>query len=299
MQRLYVLRGLMRLFGPELARLISRVLKIPFMQLSFPAGSIHEDEVLGKLCSDLTSSGFNSFLEITYPRRNKAISLFIHVVLGSNFVQGLRWAYYTRFWSDYSDEKLSKFYQRNVAKNYCGYSKLNNVSWCKVRLSQFRWLNKHFSQKEFSNLTYFEFGGGTGLLPTVATYLGFSKAINYDLDHDALHICEEVIGKLQTLKGKLFTLTDLNVAGNYDVISCHQVIEHFRNPNDCVELLASLMQQNSVLLLSHGYKNPLHPGHIGTLSDDEISALFQSHGLLLLEKRNGIFFFKKIKTDRL
>ena len=259
----------------------------------FSQGSSLEIE-FDKFRSEMRSALGSNYFKISYKEYSRQ-NLIKHFVLGSQFIQMLRWYRATHFLRSYKDSSLEEFYNGQIGRSYCGILKLNNVDWLKSHIIQFSIIQKYFKNKEIS---YVEIGGSSGVLPLFAAYLGYDYVVNSDYNtYDVLlskGVAENLgLGNFEVAKDVI----DPHLRGRFDIVSCHQVIEHTPNPYSFLAMLKSLMSVNSLLILSHGYHLPIYPGHIPHYSEQELEESFTKVGLSVVATSEGnTYYLQKVES---
>ena len=253
----------------------------------FLQGSSLEIE-FDKFRSEVRSALGSNYFTISYKEYSRH-NLIKHFVLGSQFVQMLRWYRATNFLRSYEDSSLEKFYNGQIGRSYCGILKLNNIDWLRSRIIQFAFIQKFFENKEIS---YIEVGGSSGVLPLFAAYLGYDHVVNSDYNNYDVLLSKGVaenlgLGNFAVVKDVI----DPDLRERFDIVSCHQVIEHTPNPDSFLAMLKSLMSANGLLILSHGYHLPIYPGHIPIYSEQELEESFTKVGLHVVARSEGNTYY--------
>ena len=208
--------------------------------------------------------------------------LWNNFIADSQIFQMIRWYRFTKFLSCLDDEILIKYYESQYGRTYCGFLKLNNSSWVRTRVEQFTFLNT-LSDRQF--YSYLEVGGASGVLPLFAAYLGFKKVVNTDFNEEDLNLSIKVSQKLGL---NCFSASvPYTCRDKFDVVSCHQVIEHTNDPENFLTELMGYLNEGGILILSHGYHLPVYPGHIPSLNEEKLLALCQEHSLEVLSEGHG------------
>lgn len=220
----------------------------------------------------------NQFFYLSYSYEKEG-ALFKHYISGSQFFQMLKWYFFTCFGYIVSKKTLNRYYNTLAGRNYCGLLKLNNADWLKTRSSHFDDLKKLLGS--FEGKSYLEFGGSSGVLALYANFLGFKTVHNFDLNKKDVTLCNSVAKTLNCSGLDSFSDMSRIESLKYDVISCHQVLEHTPAPHEVVAKLRNLMHDNSLLVLSHGYALEAYPGHINLPNGRSIDDLIAEAGLSL------------------
>lgn len=253
-----------------------------------PSSKLYEDidlvrSKLANLCSD-------NFFSLTYNQTNK-FPLINNYILGSKFIQMFRWYYLTSFGKKINEKVTKKYYQGFIEKPYCGFLKLNNKAWIEDRFKQFIIINDTFNKKK---LSYIEVGGASGLLPLFAAYQGYKRVVNSDLSLENITLSEQVARKLGLLNFEVVSNVQnfINDQIKFDVVSCHQVIEHTITPIEFVKDLIKLKKEDGIIILSDGYHLPVYPGHIPLEKSMSIKKIFDFCNLKVTFEDNGTYYLK-------
>ena len=168
----------------------------------------------------------------------------------------VRWVKHTFFGIYLNERNISNYYKSSKSLYYSQVEKLADKSSIECRLSQFKFINL----SKINEKSYIEIGGSTGLLPLIAADLGFEIAINYEpsavLSKEGLTIAKNLCLSNYLAVNKLPDDT------KYDIISCHQVLEHILEPIKFLQIICSIMHNETELFLSHSLELFPYPGHI-------------------------------------
>lgn len=230
---------------------------------------------------DIATTINANYFELTY-NGARFQHLWTNFVADAQFFQMIKWYRWTKILSHFDNEVLAKYYESQRGRTYCGFLKLNNISWVRSRLEQFTFLNS-LADRKFNS--YLEVGGASGVLPLFAAYLGYKKVLNTDFNQGDLNLSIKVARSL----GLNCFAADVpsNCNEKFNVVSCHQVIEHTNDPKKFLAELCSCLNECGLLILSHGYHLPVYPGHIPRLNKEKLLVLCREQGLEVLGEGLG------------
>jgi SAM-dependent methyltransferase len=235
------------------------------------------NEACGALYGELLEAGYKDLMEITYPDLSFKAAYNNNFIESSHLRQARAWRR-LRLAGPLTEQSLNVYYNQFSGMPYCGFQKLHNLSWISSRMEQFNYLEDRRDDR--SRMSYLEFGGATGLLPIVASLIGFKNATNLEINSSAAKIGANVAQKLSL---KLRTVDSPPIKETYDVISCHQVIEHFLDPSSLLNTIRGLLSEDGVLFMSHGYHLPAHPGHIPVVAPLEFEKFLNANGFYIAD----------------
>ena len=237
------------------------------------------DSHVGDLYNDLLEAGFNNLFQVTYP------SLKFREACVENFLRSSQYRQRKKWQSVIAHEPvvpsdLSAYYNSFQGLPYCGFLKLHNDAWVAARVEQFQWAGSNLGLK--SRGSYLEVGGATGLLPMIALHYGYENVVNNEISVLASGIAERTA---RILGLDLENLQSLVAKGreNFDVISCHQVIEHYLAPEELISQIRSMISPKGVIFFSHGYHLPNHPGHLPLMKPSAVEGFLCNQGLKVVE----------------
>lgn len=244
----------------------------------------------GALYEDLLKAGYENLMEITYPELSFKEGYVKNFIETSHFKQFRAWKQ-TSSRGALTQKKLQVYYNQFKGMPYCGFQKLHNLRWIRSRMSQFRYLED--SGFIPNNMSYLEFGGATGLLALVASRMGFKNVTNLEINSSASKIGTLVAQKLSL---DLMTVDSPPEKETFDVISCHQVIEHYLDPLALLTTLKKLLSKDGVLFISHGYNLPEHPGHIPLIAPSEFENFLLKSGYYVIDNLPSGTFVLRAKS---
>ena len=208
----------------------------------------------------LRDKGLKNLLELYVETSDDSLKelLWRYRVTESKYLQTLRWLKSTRFLKDYSADRLEAYYSSAKFKSYCGFLRLNNPGWLQQRCEQFELISRN--RPQLCRGRYLEYGGSTGMLAIFAKLSGFEEVTNFDISREDLTFGAKV--QKLVFGREIINSTADRPTGKFDVVSCHQVIEHFADPLAFLTDVMTLVDDNGLLILSTGFHVYPHPGHI-------------------------------------
>jgi SAM-dependent methyltransferase len=175
--------------------------------------------------------------------------------------RGLRfWRKLTADESDLSAGSLTRYYNSIPFPGTCGLLRLWNPSWLVSRVYPLL-----LARQVAPTPSFFDYGGSTGLLTSIASSMGYARVALID-DYDAGLQFAKWRDTLLDRRGIDYLRPDAvpSYAANqqFDVGCCHQVLEHLSDMQPCLQQLSLLVRKGGLLFLSTGFHLYPHPGHL-------------------------------------
>jgi SAM-dependent methyltransferase len=242
----------------------------------YPLGALDVEEHLREqiLMAIRDIGGIHNLLEL-YGRSWRRVYLRFFVYHGK-WYEWLSWITFTGGLRHYEAGRLARYYNSLRVSNYCGFLRLNNKEWIRHRFEQFKILRGLGIDPV--GRSYVEYGGSTGLLALAASVFGFSSVFLVDICERDLRFAKDFLSKIAA-SASIGIHDRLPSAQNYDVISCHQVIEHCDQPEAILKELYERLSPGGLLFISTGYHVFPHPGHL-FMRQAEFEQLAESVGFV-------------------
>jgi SAM-dependent methyltransferase len=170
------------------------------------------------------------------------------------------WRELTADESDINAESLSRYYNSIPFPGTCGLLRAWNAPWLVSRVYPL-----FLARSAAPAPSFFDYGGSTGLLTSIARSMGYFRVALID-DYEAgiafARWRDGVLGQTG-----IDYLTPAAVDGyaeqhRFDFGCCHQVLEHLSDMSQCLRQLSQLLRKGGILFLSTGFGLYPHPGHL-------------------------------------
>ncbi len=191
------------------------------------------------------------------------------------------WIIFTSGLRKFSVDRLEKYYNKLTVSNYCGFLRLNNYGWILHRFEQFK-IMKELGINPAEKI-YLEFGGSTGLIAFAARLFGFSSVSLVDVTRRDLEFARILFSKI-VVASSIHVSEQVENEDTFDVISCHQVIEHTNEPEIMLTRLYGYLNPGGLLFISTGYHVFPHPGHF-YLEKEDFEKLMEKIGFQKFKKQ--------------
>lgn len=172
------------------------------------------------------------------------------------------WRKLTADESDISFESLTRYYNSIPFPGTCGLLRLWNAPWLVSRVYALL-LARHTAAAP----SFFDYGGSTGILTSIARSMGYGRVAlidDYEAGIEFARWRDGVVGRTGIDYLRPTEVEAYAEQQQFDVGSCHQVLEHLSDMRPCLTHLSRLVRKGGILFLSTGFGLYPHPGHLRT-----------------------------------
>jgi 2-polyprenyl-3-methyl-5-hydroxy-6-metoxy-1,4-benzoquinol methylase len=157
-------------------------------------------------------------------------------------------------------ESLTRYYNSIPFPGTCGLLRLWNAPWLVSRV-----YGLFLGRRTAPAPSFFDYGGSTGILTSIARSMGYGKVAlidDYDAGLEFARWRDGLVGRTGVDYLRPAAVEAYAERQRFDVGCCHQVLEHLSDLRPCLEHLSLLVRKGGILFLSTGFGLYPHPGHL-------------------------------------